>query len=205
MPNLTSTHPRQTGPVDRVPLREKVALGLGFVTSMGSVDVIHVITSSVYNVMLGMSPVLVSVLLFIQRVWGALLDPVAGQFSDNFRSRFGRRRPLMALAVIPVALFFALIWFHAPRREQDVPLFGYVLIVSLLFLHGASRFTPSPLYGLHRSRRAPADYHERTALTGFTQNFSSRDFCPSCVEFGSFPGSRARCFRMRSRGCTEWA
>ena len=156
---------RETQPEDRVPLREKTALGLGFVTSLGSQNVIHVTANSIFNVTMGMSPALISVVLFVQRVWDAVLDPLVGQFSDNFRSRFGRRRPLLAAALVPLAVFFAAIWL-LPRGLGERGLFAYVLVWSLLF-YTARSFYAVPLFGLQVE--ATPDYHERTRLTGFTQ------------------------------------
>ncbi len=152
-------------PTHRVPLREKIALGLGFATSLGAHDVTHVIASSVYNVTMGMSPVLVSIVLFAQRVWGALLEPVAGQYSDNFRSRFGRRRPLLALSIGPMCLCFALMWM-TPRGANGPSLFVYVLVASILF-YTARAFYLIPLLSLQVE--ATNDYHERTRLSGTTQ------------------------------------
>jgi glycoside/pentoside/hexuronide:cation symporter, GPH family len=154
-------------PADRVPLREKVALGCGFITSSGSQNVVHVLSSPIYNVTLGMSPVLVSVLLFVQRIWGAVLAPRAGQISDNFRSRFGRRRPLLAVAIVPLAAAFAGLWL-VRRGAGEGMLFLSVLALSLLFYAGQV-FYQVPLLGLQVE--ATADYHERTRLTGFTQVF----------------------------------
>jgi glycoside/pentoside/hexuronide:cation symporter, GPH family len=156
---------RETRPEDRVPLREKTALGLGFVTSLGSQNVIHVTAHSILNVTMGMSPALTSVILFLQRMWDVCLDPLVGQFSDNFRSRFGRRRPLLAVAVLPLAIFFAILWL-VPRGVGHRTLFLYVLGWSLLF-YTARSFYAIPLVGLQAE--ATPDYHERTRVTGFTQ------------------------------------
>jgi len=159
--------PRESGPEDRVPLREKIALGCGFVTSQGSHNVVHVLASPVYNVTLGMNPALISVLFFVQRIWDMMVDPLAGQVSDNFRSRFGRRRPLLGIAIVPLSVFFAGLWL-LPRNVGSFSLFLYVLVVSLLF-YAARSFYAIPLLGLQAE--ATQDYHGRTRLTGFTQIF----------------------------------
>jgi GPH family glycoside/pentoside/hexuronide:cation symporter len=148
-------------------LREKIALGCGFVASQGSDNIIHVLANPVYNVTMGLSPALIGVLLFIQRVWSLVADPIAGQFSDNFRSRFGRRRPLLGMAAVPLALFFAGLWL-LPSHAAGRSLFLYLLAVSLLF-YTARSFYSIPLLALQAE--ATGDHHERTRLTGFTQIF----------------------------------
>jgi GPH family glycoside/pentoside/hexuronide:cation symporter len=150
-----------------VPLREKVALGCGFVTSQGSDNVIHVLANPIYNVTLGMSPALIGVLLFFQRIWNMTVDPVAGHVSDNFRSRFCRRRPLLAMAVVPLAVFFASL-FLVPAGFGGRALFIYLLAASLLF-YTARSFYAIPLLGLQAE--ATSDYHGRTRLAGLTQIF----------------------------------
>jgi len=150
-----------------VPLREKIALGCGFVTSQGSDVVIHVLANPVYNVTLGMSPALIGVLFFLQRIWNLAVDPVAGSLSDNVRSRFCRRRPLLALAVVPLAVCFAGL-FLVPPQLGGRSLFLYLLGASLLF-YTARSFYAIPLLALQAE--ATGDYHGRTRLAGFTQIF----------------------------------
>ena len=52
-------------------------------------------------------------ILLSGRLWDALTDPVIGHWSDRTRSRWGRRRPWMASAVIPSSLSY-LALFTAP-------------------------------------------------------------------------------------------
>src|SRR6478736_10117603 len=88
---------------DRVPTGEKVGLSCGRVAVDGTHLTLHVLISPIYNVTMGLSPALVSTVVFVQRFWDAILDPIIGQFSDNFRSRWGRRLPLMAAGALPLA------------------------------------------------------------------------------------------------------
>ena len=46
----------------------------------------------------------------------ALTDPMVGSFSDNLRSRLGRRHPLMYLASVPLGFFLYLV-FSPPDRS----------------------------------------------------------------------------------------
>lgn len=152
---------------DRVPLHEKLGLGFGRVVADGTHGTLHVLISPVYNMTLGLNPALISTVVFIQRLWSAMLDPVFGQFSDNFRSRWGRRRPLLLAGVFPVALFFAALWW-LPHGASNHHLFWHLLLVSLLFYVGLSLFS-MPLNGL--IVEATDDYHERTRLAAVTLAF----------------------------------
>ena len=159
----TETTPK----ADRVPPHERIGLGLGKVVADGSHLTLHVLVSPIYNVTMGMSPVLISTVVFIQRFWDAMIDPLIGQFSDNFRSRWGRRRPLLAVASLPVAALFAALWWF-PREASEHILFLYLLVVSLAFYVAHSLFA-MPLMGL--AVEATDDYHERTRLMGIMQSF----------------------------------
>jgi glycoside/pentoside/hexuronide:cation symporter, GPH family len=151
---------RATAAVDRVPVREKIGLGLGKVVAEGTHGTLHVLVNPIYNMTLGLNPALISTIVFIQRIWDGMLDPVWGSFSDNFRSRWGRRRPLLAIAALPLALLFAALWFF-PRDASSTALFWHLLLVSLAFYTAHSLYS-MPLGGL--ILEATDDYHERTRL-----------------------------------------
>ena len=150
-----------------VSLREKIGLGFGRVVADGSHGTLHVLVSPIYNMTLGLNPALISTVVFIQRLWDAMLDPLFGQFSDNFRSKWGRRRPLLLLAAFPLAAFFALLWWF-PQGASSTYLFWHLLLVSLVFYAAHSLFA-MPLGGL--IVEATDDYHERTRLAGVALAF----------------------------------
>ena len=159
MPDV-SPSARVTAAVDHVPVREKIGLGLGKLVADGSHGTLHVLVNPIYNMTLGLNPALISTIVFIQRLWDGMLDPVWGSFSDNFRSKWGRRRPLIAVASLPLALLFAALWFF-PRDASSNGLFWHLLLVSLAFYTAHSLYS-MPLGGL--ILEATDDYHERTRL-----------------------------------------
>ena len=160
-------HHRDTAQADRVSLREKIGLGFGKAIGDGTHGTLHVLVSQIYNMTLGLDPRLLSTIVFIQRLWDAMADPVFGQFSDNFRSRWGRRRPLLLAAALPVGLTWAGMWWF-PRGVSSNYLFWHLLVVSLLFYTAYSLYT-MPLGGL--IIEATDDYHERTRIAGVTLAF----------------------------------
>jgi GPH family glycoside/pentoside/hexuronide:cation symporter len=160
-------HHHDTSQVDRVSLREKIGLGFGRAVGDGTQGTLHVLVSPIYNMTLGLNPAMISTIVFIQRLWDAMLDPAFGQFSDNFRSRWGRRRPLLFIAAFPVALLFGTMWWF-PRGVSTNYLFWYLLLVSLAFYATYSLYT-MPLGAL--IIEATDDYHERTRIAGFTLAF----------------------------------
>lgn len=158
-------HPPSSAPEKKVPLREKIGLGFGLVASQGAHNTVYVLAHQVLNVSLGMNPALITLLASIQRIWNAILDPVFGRWSDNLRTRFGRRRPLLFLGAFPLAASFAGLWCF-PRFFGGTPLFLYLLVFSLL-LYGSLSLYSVALGGLQIE--VAADYHERTRVVAFMQ------------------------------------
>lgn len=156
-----------TSPKDSVPVREKIGLGFGKLVVDGTHGTLHVLVNPIYNMTLGLNPALISTVVFVQRLWDAMLDPLWGHFSDNFRSRWGRRLPLLATAVLPLAVFFAALWWF-PRGAGETQLFWHLLLVSLAFYVFHSLYA-MPLGGL--ILEATDDYHERTRLAAITMAF----------------------------------
>ena len=159
MSKPTSPPHHPTANADRVPAREKFALGLGAAASMGTHNAVHTLANPIYNVILGMNPAYLSMIIFVQRFWDAFLDPLAGHLSDNSKSKWGRRRPFL-LAALPTALAFAGIWFF-PRGLGEMQLVGYFAVTSMVFYLFHTFFTV-PLTALQIE--VTGDYHERTRV-----------------------------------------
>lgn len=76
--------------------------------------------------------------MFIARVLDGFIDLPIASWTDNMKSRWGRRRPLMVLGLIPTAITFILLWYP-PVTGQSIGANGhwgnvvYVSIVSSLF------------------------------------------------------------------------
>jgi GPH family glycoside/pentoside/hexuronide:cation symporter len=127
----------------------------------------YVLVNPIYNMTMGVSPALLSLIDFLKRLWDAMIDPLVGQFSDNFRSRWGRRLPLLALSILPISVLFAAMWWF-PRDLPPTGLFWYLLVVSLVF-YACYAFYAMPLTGL--LLEATDDYHERSRIVGVTLAF----------------------------------
>lgn len=84
-----------------------------------------------YSQVLGVDARLIGLAMTIALFLDALSDPVVGYWSDNFRSKWGRRHPFMYASALPVAASFFLLW-NPPEGWSDVALFWYVLVISVL-------------------------------------------------------------------------
>lgn len=154
---------RATAAEDKVSLKEKTALGSGYLSLFFGNAAVNSLALPVYNMTLHANPVLLGWALAIPRLWDAVTDPLAGYVSDNLHTRWGRRRPMIAVGAILQALAFGIIWM-VPTGWSDEWMAGY-LLVSLLLFYTCYTIFGVPLTSL--TFEMTPDYNERTRVTSF--------------------------------------
>lgn len=146
---------------EKVPLRTKLAFGAGSLVDNMTGNSIHQLANPVYNIGLGVNPAVIGAILAIGRLLDAVTDPLVGGFSDNFRSRWGRRRPLIiAGAFLTGPILLAMFFF--PRGWSPLAYSIYFAIAMLLFFPAFTLFSV-PLKGFQYE--LTRDYHERTRVS----------------------------------------
>ncbi|MDG5749543.1 MFS transporter [Qipengyuania sp. XHP0211] len=115
-----------------------------------------------YGTVIGLEPGLVGLAILIALVFDALSDPLVGYWSDNFRSRWGRRHPFMYAAAVPVALSYFLLW--NPPDWGQTGLFLYLTVIAIL-IRTFITFYETPSTSL--IPELAADYDERTSLQSY--------------------------------------
>jgi GPH family glycoside/pentoside/hexuronide:cation symporter len=159
-----SDHPQhETAAADRIPIAQKLAFGFGMATPIAFVNSVAQLTNLIYNIGLGVSPILLGIAQMVPRLWDAISDPIAGYLSDNTRTRWGRRRPYIVFGGMAVAITFVLIW-TVPSGLGEYGIFAYYLAMSLLFYTAVTIFSV-PLVAL--GCELTDDYHERTRLFAY--------------------------------------
>ena len=119
-----------------------------------------------YGTVVGLEPALAGTALLIALVFDSLSDPVVGYWSDNTRSRWGRRHPFMYAAAIPVALCYSLLW--QPPDWSDGALFLYLVVLAIL-IRTLITFYETPSSAL--MPELTADYDERTTIQAWRSFF----------------------------------
>ncbi len=149
-----------TAAEDRVPFFRKAGYGTGMMGYALMIQVYMQFYNPVFNDTLGLSPVWIGWVIFLSRLWDAVTDPLMGSISDNTRSRWGRRRPWIALSALLCSLSFLAIWWF-PSGQGPVFYFCWLLIASLFFYLSFTVFSvPYIALGMELS----PDYHERTSV-----------------------------------------
>ncbi len=138
----------------------KLALGFGAAGPGVIVGAFDFFLLIFYSQVIGLDARLVGLAILIALVLDAVSDPVVGYWSDNLRSRWGRRHPFMYASAIPVAVSFLFLWNPPRDASQDV-LFWYVLILAVIIRTAVTFYrTPSTALVPDLTR----DYDERTSL-----------------------------------------
>lgn len=142
-----------------VPLRTKLLYGAGEIATSAKNSTLNSFLLFFYADVVHISPALVSLAIFLGKVWDAVADPVMGYVSDITRSRWGRRRPYVAISAAPLGLLFFLLF--TPPASGTLATFVYLLIVyTALFTVFTVFATPYIAWGAELAR----GYHERTAV-----------------------------------------
>ena len=101
-------------PADRLPVRTKLAFGIGSAAEVIALFSVSSYALLFYNQVLGVSAAWVGVAISASFVLDALVEPIVGSWSDRTsNSKWGRRHPWMFAAPIPIALSFYAI-FNPP-------------------------------------------------------------------------------------------
>ena len=144
---------------DRIPIFQKAIYSIGgLVNSLQAAALGAMVI--VLNIGLGMNPALVGLVGAIPRLIDAISDPVTGYFSDNFRTRWGRRRPVILFGAITGGLFYALM-FQLYKGHSESFYFWYFAGFQSLYFLG---FTCFSIPWIALGYEMTPDYHERTRL-----------------------------------------
>jgi GPH family glycoside/pentoside/hexuronide:cation symporter len=86
----------------------------------------------------GLNPWLAGLIWSIQGVFGVITSLVIGSLSDRTRTRWGRRRPFIAIGIPTFLLFTILIWSpplggKPLTNPNSLPIFFYMLIVVIFY------------------------------------------------------------------------
>lgn len=121
-----------------------------------------------YSQVLGLSAVLVAAALWIALLIDAVSDPVIGYWSDNLRTKWGRRHPFMYAAMIPVTIAYFFVW-NPPEALSGVSLFVWLLSFTVTVRLMYTFFeVPSTALAAELTQ----DYDARTSLMSFRYFFA---------------------------------
>ncbi len=163
---MSSTHIPHIPGQKRVPLRTKVTWGFGGLADNFMFNTLTALGTLVYVQHFGLSPALAGMALAFPRLIDAFTDPWIGNLSDNLKTKYGRRRPLMFFGVIACALLLPLLWTPMGAETaqnpwfSNIPFFYIVTIGSLLAVAYTLFVVPYTALGFELT----PNYDERTRV-----------------------------------------
>jgi Na+/melibiose symporter-like transporter len=113
---------------------------------------------------IGLSLVVTGLVFTLMRFLDVIIDPVAGYISDRLKTRFGRRRPMLALGAPLLAIG---VWqVFVPGGPVSAVHLGFWLFV--MYLGYSMCLIPHLSWG----SEITSDYHERSRVFGWMQAFT---------------------------------
>ena len=159
----TSPAPPAAATPHRLPLSVRVGWGMGGIADNLMANTLFALGMIIYVTAFKMPAGLA---LSIPRFVDAVTDPVIGNVSDNLRTRFGRRRPMIAVGAIGSAILMPLMWFPPLLETVGNPWysngpFWYLAISgSVYFIFYTLFMVPYTALGFELTD----DYDERTRV-----------------------------------------
>jgi glycoside/pentoside/hexuronide:cation symporter, GPH family len=120
-----------------------------------------------YNQVMHLPAQTVGNLIFAAVVLDALIDPIIGQFSDNLRTRWGRRHPLLYLSALPVAVSYLFLWNPPPLSPSGLLIYLFAAAVIVRTFISCYEIPSSAL-----NPELTDDYDERTRLSSYRVLFA---------------------------------
>jgi glycoside/pentoside/hexuronide:cation symporter, GPH family len=151
----------------KVSLSTKIYYGFGSVAYGAKDNGFSYFILLFYSQVLGLSPSLTSLALFIALCFDAISDPAVGYLSDNLHSKWGRRHPFMYASCIPIVVSYYFAW-HPPQELSQSGLFFYLIALAVLV---RTFVTMYEIPSTSLVAELTDDYDERTSMLSFRYFF----------------------------------
>jgi Na+/melibiose symporter-like transporter len=147
----------------RLSFSTKLFQGVGAIPDTVKNWVFNTFTLLYYHQILELDALYVSIALAVAIVFDAITDPLVGSISDNLKTRWGRRHPLMLIASLPLgAALFAV--YMPPHGLSEVGLFIWLLVFTVV-TRGLMTLFFVPWAAI--AAELSDDYDERTSIMSF--------------------------------------
>ncbi len=156
---------------------EQALFGLGDLLGGGAQVAIAFFYLRFLTDVIQIPPLLAGTVVLISKIWDAVFDPIVGVWSDNTRSKWGRRKPFFLIGFFGMLIAYVLLWVPVDF-ETTTAKFIYVLITYLYF---STIFTLMWVPYTSMSSEISTDYKERNNINGIRLAFSQISSLVSAV------------------------
>lgn len=177
----------------RLPVWRRVCYGF---TDAGGNFTFSIISSYLmvfYTDVVGLTPLVISTIMLVARIWDAINDPMMGVIADKTKSRWGRYRPYLLFAA-PILGVMTVLTFCTPH------LFGFsqILYCALTYILCGMAYTATSVAGVSLANVLSPNNQERITLISFRGAISnvaslitSAAMMPIILHFGGGDASSA--------------
>lgn len=143
-----------------------MAFGTAGFSAAFIMQIFFIFITPIYQVRLGLNPLWLGYAVALPRLLDFLIDPLIGNFSDNFKTRWGRRRPLILAGAGLCALMLPFLWM--PPSKDPMMMLTYLVVMCCLYTVGYALFEiPYSALGYEMTE----DYDERTRVLAWRMYF----------------------------------
>jgi GPH family glycoside/pentoside/hexuronide:cation symporter len=152
---------------ERLPVSVKLAFGTPAFAGAAMAIPIGVLMPHFYSDVIRVPLGYIAIAIALARSFDALTDPVMGWLSDRTKTRWGRRKPYIALGAPFTALAFYLLFVPPGSLTQTQATFWFGISFGLYFLFHTIMDIPKVALGAELTD----DYNERSSLFGYRSFF----------------------------------
>ena len=149
-------------PAEKLTPLRKAVFGLGDHSVNIALSCLSLVYFTFLVTVVGLDPWRAGLIAWLARLVDAVSDPLMGRLSDSTRWKIGRRRPFFLIGMVPLGLFFALIW-TTPFTEQNEMFVFYLLV----YIGLALSMTVVSIPYMALIPEMATDYDERTSLNTY--------------------------------------
>ena len=150
---------------NKVSFAKKIGYSIGGATDTLAYDFVAAFLLFFLTNFTGVSPAWAGAILTIGVIWNMFSDPIVGNLSDRTRTRFGKKRTWLLIAIIPLFVSYLLLFTKISGLSSGATNI-YFLCMTLLFWLSYSCFS-IPYYSMGASMTG--DNEERTKIRMLAQ------------------------------------
>ncbi len=158
---------QEARPVSTNESRLKKYYGPGGFAENISVNAVAQLVNPIFAIALGVDPVLVGWAMAIPRFIDAFTDPLMGSISDNWKGKWGRRRPFIAFGALFSGLCVAGLWWTPEAATKDFQFYWLLSILVISTIGTTSFSVPYVALGME----SPSSKDERTSWMAWRSFF----------------------------------
>lgn len=139
------------------------SMGQGMIYAMMSSYI-----SDYYVNVLQLPLMFVMMLMLLARVWDAINDPIMGMIVDRRTTKFGKMKPYILYAVVPIGILTVLMYLSPDLSQKQLMIYSAIVYVAWGMLY---TMADVPFWGLPNVMTPNAE--ERGYVISYTKNFNS--------------------------------